>query len=261
MTDPGETLTSDAFLGGRLLLLQPEGGHRAGLDAVMLAAAAPVLPDSQVLDVGCGMGVVGLCIAARVSGATITGLDIDAGLIALARDNAKRNGLADHYRAIAADLTAPLRQIEALGAKRESFDVVVANPPFHGEGRASAAPADARKRASLMPQGGLESWIRFMTAMVAPRGRLVIVHLAEALPELLEHLEGRCGALCVYPLYPRASDAAHRVIVSGRKGSKAGLTLKQGLILHGDGNQFTAQADAVLRHAAAISMQPRRDQP
>ncbi len=254
-------MSDDAFLGGQLQLLQPEAGHRAGLDAVMLAAAAPVLPGARVLDAGCGMGVVGLCIAARVSDCTVHGLDINAGLVALANENAARNRLSERYHAVAADLMGPQRAIEAAGLARESFDVVVANPPFHGEGRATAAPAADRARANVMPEGGLETWIRFMTTMTKPGGRIVMVHRAEALGELLDLLDGRFGAISVFPLYPRDGEPAHRVIISGRKASRAGLTLKQGMVIHGDGQQFTPQAEAVLRHGAAISMKPRRDDP
>ena len=261
MPDRYDMPTSDAFLGGKLTLMQPRSGHRAGLDAVMLAAAAPATPGAAILDAGCGIGVVGLCIAARVPQCRITGIEIDAELVVLARENAARNGLADRYLALEADLTQPLSSLEAQGLKPEMFDVVVANPPFHGEGRGTAAAEVARNRASIMPVGGLESWVRFMTAMAAPGGRLAIVHRAEALAELLDLLEGRFGAISVYPLYPRAQDEAHRIIVTGRKGSRAGLTLKQGMVLHGEGNQFTAEAEAVLRHAAAITMQPKRGDP
>ncbi len=253
--------TLDAFLGGRLQLMQPEAGHRAGLDAVMLAAAAPVAIGARVLDVGCGIGVVGLCIATRVADCRLTGLDINPELVVLANANAARNGLADRYLAVRGDLTGPHANIEAVGLKRESFDLVVANPPFYGEGRATAAPAADRARANVMPEGGLEQWIRFMATMTKPGGRIAIVHLAEALGELLDLLDGRFGAISVFPLYPRDGEPAHRVIITARKASRAGLTLKQGMVLHGAGNTFTPEAEAVLRHGAAISMKPRRDDP
>ncbi len=261
MSEPVQTLSRDAFLGGRLQLLQPEAGHRAGLDAVMLAAAAPVMTGSQVLDVGCGLGVVGFCIAARVAGCKVTGLDINPELVALANENAARNALADRYLAVCGDVMGPHAHIEAAGLKRESFDVVAANPPFYGAGRATAAPTADRTRANVMPERGLEQWIRFMATMAKPGGRLAIVHRAEALGELLDLLDGRFGAVSVFPLYPRDGEPAHRVILTARKASRAGLTLKQGMVLHGDGNAFTPEAEAVLRHGAAISMKPRRDDP
>ena len=250
--------TQNAFLGGRLTLEQPAKGHRAGIDAVFLAAAAPVTPGCHVLDAGCGMGVVGLCIAARVPGCRVTGIEQCPELTRLANANASRNGLGSRVRAVAGDVTAPHAALEALGITRDTYDVVVANPPFFPAGSASASDVPAREAASLMPEGGLDDWLRFMTAMAAPGGRLAIVHRAEALGEILDGLDGRAGAVCVYPLYPRKDEAASRVIVTARKGSRAGLSLKQGMVLHGEGNGFMPEAEAILRHGEALVLLPRR---
>ena len=247
-------LTIDAFLGGQLRLIQPEDGHRAGLDAVMLAAAAPVVCGQKILDAGTGIGVVGLCIARRVPGCRVTGIEIDPQLVAVAQENSRSNGLEDCFQAHAADLTGPFGAIEIQGPKRDSFDVVVANPPFYAPGRSSPSQNRARQRAHAMPAGGLEEWIRFMTAMLAPGGMLVMIHQAAALRDLLTLLEGRCGEANVYPLFPRFDEPAHRIIIAARKGSRAGLTLRRGLVLHAEGNSFTAAAEAVLRQGAAIDL-------
>lgn len=90
-----DAVTDDAFLGGRLRLLQPAGSYRAGIDGVLLAAtveaggsAQPV----QALDVGAGVGVVGLCLAQRLTHVRITMVERDPTLVALARSNSERNG-------------------------------------------------------------------------------------------------------------------------------------------------------------------------
>ena len=105
-----------------------------------------------------------------------------------------------------------------------------------------------------MPEGGLEGWVRFMAAMAAPGGALVLVQPAAELPELLSALDGCCGGIVVFPLFPRSGGPAHRIIVSGRKGSRAPLVIRQGLVVHGGGNAFTPEAEAVLRDGAAIDL-------
>jgi len=67
MTDPGE-FTEDAFLGGGLRLRQPKSGHRAGHDAMLLAAATPARSGDRVVDLGAGVGAAGLAVAKRVAG-------------------------------------------------------------------------------------------------------------------------------------------------------------------------------------------------
>ena len=59
------SLTEDAFLGGKLSILQPEKGYRAGIDAVFLAAAIPCQPGDTVFEAGIGTGVASLCLLAR----------------------------------------------------------------------------------------------------------------------------------------------------------------------------------------------------
>src|SRR5262245_20955306 len=74
--------TLDDFLGGRIAVLQPESGHRAGSDAVWLQAAVPASGKDRVLDAGTGVGVAGLCLAARLPKITVTGVEIDGSLCA-----------------------------------------------------------------------------------------------------------------------------------------------------------------------------------
>ena len=71
-----DALTEDEFLGGQLRLLQPRHGYRAGMDAVLLAASVPAEPGQAVLDLGCGVGTAGLCLARRVEGLRITGVEL-----------------------------------------------------------------------------------------------------------------------------------------------------------------------------------------
>ena len=78
-------VTDDAFLGGKLKILQPRQGYRAGLDAVMLAAAvADRGAPFRVLDAGAGVGTAGLCVAWRCRAAHVVLLEREPDLVALA---------------------------------------------------------------------------------------------------------------------------------------------------------------------------------
>lgn len=247
--------TTDDFLGGRIKAVQPKAGHRAGSDAVFLAAAVAAKAGDRVLDVGAGVGVAGLCLLARVSKAVVTAVEIDAGLCALATENAARNGVADRFAAIAADLAAPAKALRDAGLAREGYDHVIANPPFYAEGTVRTAPHAVRASAHVMKPGALAAWVRFLATMAAPRGRLTLIHRPECLRELLSLLDGRFGGVAVFPLFPKAQEPATRIIVQGRKGSRAGLRLLPGLVLHGPDGAYTPEAEAVLREGAALSLE------
>ena len=124
----------DAFLGGRIDVVQPRGGHRAGSDAVFLAASVPARPGEHVLDVGAGVGVAGLCLLARVSRLEVTAVEIDEELCALAGENAERNGVSASFKIANADVTGSAKSHRDAGLVREGYDHVIANPPFYAEG-------------------------------------------------------------------------------------------------------------------------------
>jgi tRNA1(Val) A37 N6-methylase TrmN6 len=105
-----------------------------------------------------------------------------------------------------------------------------------------------------MTAGGLDTWIRFLAACAAPGGRFWMIHRADALAQVLAALNGRFGGAQVFPLFPRAGAPARRIIVSALKGSRAGLTLLPGLVMHNSDGSYTATAEAVLRHGAALPL-------
>jgi len=131
---------------------------------------------------------------------------------------------------------------------------VMANPPFHAEGAVRAAPNAGRAAAHIMQGGALEAWVRSLATFAAPKGRLTLIHLPDALPELLPQLDRRFGAITLFPLFPREGEPAVRIILQAKKGSRAPLRLLPGLILHVADGSYTATAEAVLRHGAALAL-------
>src|SRR5262245_48079509 len=249
----GATSTDD-FLGGRISVAQPQKGHRAGSDAVFLAASVPARAGEYVLDIGAGSGVAGLCLLARVQGVEVTAVEIEPKLAALAAHNAAENGFAEQFRSIAADVTSPGKMLAASGLKRDSYQHLMANPPFYAERSVRAAPDSARATAHVMRDGGLAAWVRFFAAMAAPSGLLTMIHRPDCLGQLLGLLEGRFGSVAVFPLFSRNGEAATRIVVQAKKGSRAGSSLLPGLVLHDSGGGYTEAAEAVLRGGAALNL-------
>ena len=246
-------LTDDTFLGGRVQILQPKSGYRAGLDAVMLAAAIPT-GCANVLDVGAGVGTAGICLARRDPKVRLTLLEKEPVLSRIASQNVQRNGLTDRVRVVECDVGLSQVELDAAGLKVESFDHVMANPPFHAQEKGTLAPDQLKASASAMPSDGLVFWARFMARMTQPGGRATLIHKTEALTCVLAALDRRFGALKILPLHPRDGAGANRIIIQGTKGSRAVPVLLPGLVLHRSGNAFTAEAEAILRAGAALSM-------
>lgn len=248
--DGAEALTRDAFLGGRVMAWQPAQGFRAGVDSVMLAAGVPARPGQSVLELGCGAGVAALCLAARVPGLRLTGVELQAGYAALAARNGTEAGIA--FEVATADLRAlpaPLR--------RRAFDHVMANPPFFDRRRSREADDPGREVAHGGPTP-LADWVNVAARRLGSGGWFTLIQRIERLPEVLGALDHRLGSVTVLPLAGRAGRRADRFVLRARKGGRAPFRLAAPLILHDgprhlqDGEDYSAIARAVLRDAAAL---------
>ena len=246
--------TDDVFLGGKLTLSQMKDGFRAGLDSVLLPAAAQVSAGEQVLDAGCGAGVAGLCLLARVPGARLTGIDQEPEAIHLCTDNAARNGFADTAQFIEGDVFEVARL-----TGHDRFDHVISNPPFHDPERERISPRIAKAAAHAIGGGepyakALGLWIASCLSVLKTKGRITLINRAKALPATLAALEGPAGAIEVIPLWPKMGEPAKRVIVRARKGARTGAKLASGFVLHGADGAFTPEIDAVLRGGEALAV-------
>jgi tRNA1(Val) A37 N6-methylase TrmN6 len=238
-------LTEDAFLGGRLRLRQPLKGHRAGHDAILLAAATEVLAAERVVEFGAGVGAAGLAVARRVRGARLTLVEIDEGLAALARENAALNGIACDV--VALDVTAKAEAFSAAGLAPDTADRVLMNPPFNDSGRHQPSPDSARRTAHEAHSATLEAWIHAARRLLKPGGTLTLIWRAEGLSEVLAALGRGFGGIVILPVHPKSGATAIRVLVKAEKGSGAPLTLRPGLVLNGDDGKPTPGAERVLR--------------
>ena len=242
-------MSCDLWLGGRLTLEQPRRGHRIGSDAALLAAAAD-LSEGRLVDVGAGVGAVGLGILVRHALTYADCVEVDPALAGIAAGNAVRNGLGPRARVIPVDIfDAPARRISGLAD--ETADLVVTNPPFFQSGTVRASPDAYRARAHVFAGDAgtqaLIGWIRACLALLRPGGRLALICRPDGLQMILTAVENRLGALALMPVYPRLGASARRLIVTGVKGSRAPLRIAPALVLHETDGRLTPESEAIHR--------------
>ena len=244
---PSDTteIVENALLGGRIRLRQPAKGYRAGMDAALLAAAIAVQPGERLLEAGCGAGAVLMQIATRRPGVRLTGLERDSAMAALARENAQLNGF--EATILEGDVAAGFRTLELA-----PFDWAISNPPFFDDPTAMRAPSPG-KRGAWMADDGLAAWTGFLLRAVREGGRIVMIHRADRLADLLALLGEKAGSIAVRGIHPHADEPAKRVLVSAVKTGKAPLRLLPPLILHDrTGAKHTPEAEAILRGGASL---------
>ncbi len=248
-----QSTTRDAFLGGRVFVSQPKAGFRAGLDSVLLAASIASRA-SSILDLGAGAGIAAICALADLADARATLLDHQRKMLDLAAKNISLNGLSMRAKTLCLDVTARGSKLFAGGLKRDYYDSVIANPPFFATGAGTLSPDKVRAGARHMPPDELDLWVKTAATSVAPGGEVIFIHRAQALPQLLASFSRRFGAITVLPVVARKEQPAARILVRGKKGSRAPFCLLSPLVLHESaGRAFLPQANAIFRGESRLN--------
>ncbi len=250
----GPATTDDAVLGGRLRLTQQRGGHRVGHDAILLAAATGARAGDHAVDLGAGVGAAGLALAVRMTDVTVTLVEIDPALAAIAAENIVRNGLAGRARAVVLDVRAPADAFAAAGLGPGAADCVLMNPPFNDPARQNVSPDPDRRSAHAAPAASLGDWVAAAAWLLHSAGTLTTIWRADGLAQVLPALDRGFGGITVLPVHGRAGAPAIRVLVRASKGSRAPLSLLPALVLNDRSGRPTAEAESVLRAAAPLPL-------
>lgn len=251
MTGARSDVGEDAFLGGRLRLYQPLSGHRAGHDAMLLAAATPAKPGDRVVDFGAGVGVAGFAVATRIAGIDLRLVERDQALADLARRNAVLNAIA--ARVCILDVTGRAETFASVDLGSDSADVVLMNPPFNDSERHRPSPDQNRRAAHVAEPATLEAWVHAARRLLKSGGVLSLIWRSDGLAEVLAALGRGFGGVAIRPVHPDAGKPAIRILVRAVKGSRAPLRLCPGLMLTDQTGLPTKEAQDVLAGGQALA--------
>ncbi|HWV95961.1 MAG TPA: methyltransferase [Xanthobacteraceae bacterium] len=252
MPEAAFPVTEDAFLAGKLRLRQPASGHRAGHDAILLAAATRARPGERLADFGAGVGAAGLAVATRLRDLALVLVEIDPELAALASTNLAANGMRGEV--VRLDLAADAAAFADVGLGPDSLDGVLMNPPFNHPVRQQASPNPDRRSAHAATRSTLDVWVHAARRTIKPGGALTLIWRADGLAEIVTALTRGFGSLAILPVHGRDGETAIRVVVRAIKGGRAPLQLYSGFMLNDSAGVPTEQAKAVLAGEAILPL-------
>jgi tRNA1Val (adenine37-N6)-methyltransferase len=241
--------TLDAALGGKVYVYQPRKGYRFSVDAILLARFAAEVEGEMVVDLGCGGGVVGLCMLRLSPGRTLLGLEIQEAFVARAIRAVKLNDFDGKASFRCADISKP-GQLGKAGVA----DIVVSNPPYRqvGEGRLSPDPSVAIARHEV--RATLRDVVGAAAYLLKRGGSFCAIYPAFRLDELI----GECRRQGLAPhtlrtIHSTADGNATLALLRAEKGGRGTFSVVAPLILHpqtdrqeGKGDKYSEEAIRLL---------------
>jgi len=247
LAEADDGVSIDDFLGGAIKLIQPRDGYRVSMDTVMLAACVPAQAGDRIVEGGVGSAGAALCLARRVPGAIVHGIDIQDDMLSFARRNID-------YNKLGGQVSVEKGCITDLSGPEATYDHVMVNPPYLADGKGIRPPDANKGLAHMDSSAALKDWVRFCIHKVKNRGTVSIIYRADRVDEVIAQLYRRVGEIKIMPLWPRLGVPAKRVIIQGRKGTHGTASILPGLALHGEVERYTKEAKAILWDGAALDL-------
>ncbi len=182
--EDGESLDA---ISGYFRIFQLKGGHRFSTDDVLTAWYGTSLCPSagSVLDLGSGIGTVGMIAAWRSPGARLVTVEAQSESVRLARKSAEWNGLTERYEIREGDFRDP----GILGAD-EKFDLVLGSPPYFPSGSGPESDHPQKMACRFELRGNIADYCVTAAKHLAPGGVFACVFPVD--PE--HQLERICSA-------------------------------------------------------------------
>lgn len=234
---PDERL-DDLLLRGRKII-QNDKEFCFSIDAVLLAHYPEYHKNWRVFDLGTGTGVMPLLIADEVG--EIHALEINPVMADLAKRNVRLNHLEDKIFVQEGDY----RRIREL-YPAESFDCVIANPPYRPVNQGMLSSLDGVAKARHELTATLNDVVKAARYLLRFRGKFAMVHLPERLGEIIVALhENQLEIKRLQMVQPKTDKPSNLMLLEAVVGgAPGGMKAEIPLIVHNDDGSYT---DEVLK--------------
>lgn len=221
---------------GIVNITQPKTGFRFTLDSLLLADFCRIRSRDRVLEPGAGTGIISLLLAKKFPQAKLTAVELHPDAAELCRRNIVDNSLDGRITVLERHIADLTKRLSA-----ESFDIIVANPPYTRSGSGRKSPLFARQLARHDEAADIATWLD-LQKLLKNKGRYFIVYPAGRVAELFSLMK-TCGLepKRLRLVHPFTNKPAALCLIESVKSAGVGVEVVPPLIVHGDDGDYSAE--------------------
>lgn len=230
-----DSITTDFFYNGRILIKQHQSGYRFSIDAVLLAGFVDPDKGDKIVDLGTGCGIIPLLLTFRYPGIRVYGIEIQEQLAKLADLNIGHNNMPGQISILCSDIkTLKLDMISG------SADLVVSNPPYRKAASGRINPDKQKAIARHEIKITLKEIIETANRLLNISGKFCTIYPAERMIDLITEMRsGGIEPKYLRMIHSRCQNQARLMLVKGIKGGRPGIKIGPPLIIYNNNGTYT----------------------
>lgn len=217
-----------------LKIIQNKNGFCFGIDSVILSDFAKnVKPNSNIMDLGTGTGILPILLSAKTEAKKIWGIEIQEDVANMAKRNVLLNKLEEKIEIINENILNLESKFE-----KNSIDVIVTNPPYKKKGTGVINEKESKLIARHEITASLEDFIEISSKLLKYKGEIFMVHRPERLVDILYLMRNKkIEPKNIRFVYANKESKPKLILVRGVKNAKEFLKVEKNLYIYNeDGN-------------------------
>jgi len=250
-----------------LKIIQNTDGFRFGIDSVLLTEFARDIKNGcKMVDLGTGTGIISILLSKKVKPKEIIAIEKQAEVADMARRSVELNELQNQIKIINCDIKdlfnsnkeiregkdnkikldkedkTKIDRTTAIRFVRNSFDVVVTNPPYKKKGTGIDSATNTQQLSRVESTATLADWVETASNLLNTRGSLYMVYRTDRMSELIECLNrNRLQIKRMRFVHSKVSEQSNLVLIKAVKDAKIFVTIEKPLIIYNEDGSYTEE--------------------
>ncbi|MCP3873200.1 MAG: methyltransferase [Desulfobacteraceae bacterium] len=238
-----EKFSADNFFAHGLDISQPKKGYRFSMDPFILAAHVQIQGAENIIDVGCGCGIIPLILSIRYPDLNILGVEIQKELSIFARQNVTTNQLENKIQIINDDIKN-IKPCDING----KVDIIVSNPPYKKKESGRVNPNSQKAVARHEIRLDIDSLFHCSNKLLNKHGKVYIIFPAERLSDLILAMYNYKFTLGTLKfIHIKKGSPARLMIVCAKKGPTKNCIVESPLYIYSSENKFTDEYACLMK--------------